>query len=411
MTFTPRELARIGVAAAMMVFGGTVIIVLMTLLMGHYNSLAHSGPKAVLDGAVLALLLGRRGRWRCVALLGIVYGLVLLVQVGIVYLPLIFAIAGLLTMLTGAAVGMVHRPVAVLLAAAVFTWAASFGTPLKIYFGTGDANEPILWGMWVAEWPLRIVGAWIGVALAWRWVAARPPLPLGEGRGEGMHEEYAAPIASQRSDDDGISTSDPQHIPGVPSPQPSPLGRGGQARGIPNAALRLGVLLAAAIVPLMLQQWTALLAINGLVLIYAWLLGPRKSILHALLGVAWGYAVFALASYLWHRDLERSLDLFRTFALRFAPMAVASIALIRGVRAVDLVRLLHRIGTPSAVLLPLAAVLRQIPRARRDVRAGLAQLRHEGVWTGPFSLLRHPRAVLGVLLFRPLHRFAVELVE
>jgi hypothetical protein len=379
MHFTPRELARVGVAATMMVFGGTVIIILMTMMLGHYNSLAHSGPKAVLDGAVIALLLGRTARWRCVALLGVVYGLVLLIQVGVAYLPLVLAVAGVVGMCSGAAAGGIRRAAGVLAAAAAFEWAAGLGSPLKIVLGTADAREPFLWGLWMAEWPLRIGGAMIGVVLAWRWAARWEPTE--------------------------------------PSPAPTrltatrPGGRADGVRGVGPAGVRLAVLLTAAIVPMAIQAWTALAAMAGLALLYALVLGRPRLVMHALLGVAWGTAVFMAASFLWHRDTERALDLLRTFGLRFAPMAMASAVMLGSVRAVDLVRVLRCVRVPGAVLLPLAYVLRQIPLVRREIVHGFALLRSQGHWTGPWSLLRNPRPVLSALLWRPLQRWADQLVE
>lgn len=60
--FSLRELSRVGTATTMLVVVGTAIVVVMTIMLGHYNSLAHCGPKAVLDGAIIALLIGRHGR-------------------------------------------------------------------------------------------------------------------------------------------------------------------------------------------------------------------------------------------------------------------------------------------------------------------------------------------------------------
>lgn len=375
MSFTPRELARVGAAATMMVFGGTVIILLMIMLMGGiYSSLSHSGPKAVLDGAVIALLLGQRGRWRCVVLLGVVYGLVLLMQVGVAYLPIVMSVAGLAAMMAGGAAGSVRRWAGVLVAAMVYEWAAGLGAPLKIIFGTADANEPFLWGMWFAEWPLRMGGAVIGVVLAWRWVARR------DESGDAVDPVTASPLTVRHKT---------THV-----------------RGVRPAALRLGVLLAATVVPMFIGRWSALLALAGLTMIYALVLGPRKLVVRAMLGVAWGLAMFMAASYLWHRDPDRALDLARTFGLRFAPMAMASAVMLGSVRPVDLVRVLRRARLPGVVLLPLASVLRQVPVARRDVTHGFDHLRSRGVWTGPWSVLRHPREVLSVLLWRPLQRWA-----
>jgi len=385
--FTPRELGRVGAATTMMVFGGTVVILLMTISMGHYNSLAHSGPKAVLDGAVIALLLGNKGRWRVVSLLGVVYGLVLLIQIGVPYLPIVLAFAGIIGAVGGGAAGMLDRRFGVLMAAGLFAWGAGLGAPIKIYFGTADQREPFLWGLWFAEWPLRIGGAWLGVALSWRGWAKPAPV-----------EAVESTTTSGEAEGGGVMSHG------------APAGRNA-VRGVRPAALRLFVLLLAAILPLVIQKWSALIAITLLTLTYALVLGSRRRVLQTLLGVLWGWAVFSAASYLWHRDTDRVIDLIRTFALRFAPMALASVVLIGTTRPVDLLRVLRRCFVPRAVLLPLAVVLRQIPQGRRELTQGFAQLRRQGLWKGPISLVRNPSAVLGTLLFRPLQRWAQHLSE
>ncbi len=379
--FTSRELTRVGAATTMMVFGGTVIILLTIMLLGHYNSLAHAGPKAVLDGAVIALLLGQRGRWRCVTLAGVVYGLVLLIQVGLPYLPFVMAFAGLAAAVVGGATAWMGRWVAVLLAAAVFEWAASLGSPLAIYLGTDDHREPFLWGLWFAEWPLRIAGAMVGVVLAWRWVA--------------------------RQEREGMDAVDSEACPLPATSRP----RRARTKGVRPAAIRLAVLLAAMITPMFLESWAALLGVNGLVLTYAMALGPRKRALYAALGMGWGAGVFMVASYLWHQDAARAADMFRTFGLRFAPMAMASSVLIGTVRPVDLLRVLRRLRLPGIVLLPLGSVARQLPQAHGEISSGIERLRQKGVWKGPATIVRHPREVLGVILLRPLQRWAAQLVE
>ena len=51
--FTRRELQRVGAAVLLMAVLGTIIIIGMTIAMGHYNTLAHAGPKAVIDGVAV----------------------------------------------------------------------------------------------------------------------------------------------------------------------------------------------------------------------------------------------------------------------------------------------------------------------------------------------------------------------
>lgn len=373
-----RDLGRVGIAATMLGFGGTVIVVLSTLALGHYNSLAHCGPKAVLDGAVIALLLGRRGRWATLALLGVVYGLVLLMQVGVPYLPVVMSVAGVVAAMAGRAMDLWRRGAAILVAAAVFEWLAGFGAPIKIWFGTADGAEPVLWGLWLAEWPLRIAGACLGAVMVRTWMAG-PDV---------QNTERVVRVAD---------------LLGTPTGRWAPSQRKAHRGG---AGVRLIVSLIAATLPLAVESWTVLLAISAAMFAYACWAGAGRHLPKVLVGVVWGWAVFAGASYVWHQDPHRVVDLVRTFALRFGPIAMASATLATTTRTVDILRALRLARVPRAVLLPLAQVGRQVPGMRRQIAAGLDELRAQSRWTGPLSIVRHPRAVLRTLLWTPLRRWA-----
>jgi hypothetical protein len=379
--FTPAELARVGTAVTMMVACGTVIIVGMTIALGHYNSLAHALPKAIVDGLVIALLLGNRGRFRCLALLGIVYGLVLLLQFGVFYLVPVMAVAGLAAAAGGRAAAVLHRPGAIVLAAILYELLAGFGAPIKIYFGTDGRSEPFLWGMWLAEWPLRIVGAGVGVMLARR----------RANRG------------------DAAATVEPEQTVGeIDMPKVSrPL----QQRGVWHAGVCTAASVAACVLPMIVQGWVGLAAIAVWYLLFALAAGLRRGLLAAAGGLFWGWLVFALASYAWHHDSHRIADLLRTFVLRFAPITFASMVLVATVRPVDLVRLLRRLRLGAIIILPLAHVARSLPEIRREMHRTITMLRNRGEWSGPISILRRPRHILRSLLAPPMRRWASALAE
>ena len=386
-TFTGHEMGRVGRAATMMIVGGFAIVMAMTVALGHYNSLAHSGPKAVLDGAVIALLIGQRCRWRCLALLGIVYGLAIVVQVGVPYLAVVLGVAAVVAAALGRASSVLSRPFAVLIAAACYEWLAGFGAPIKIYFGTGDGREPFLWGMWLAEWPLRLAGAPLGVWLAWRWM--------------------------QRRANADVSIQDwPQSTDPVDDRAP---GRANAARvpGQASAALRLIAAILACVVPMILQTWWALGTVAVAYLLYAlWVRLDWRFLAAAAGTLIVGWALYATASYLWHHDANRVVNLIRTFVLRLAPLALASLVLVSQVRPLDVLRVLRRLRISSVVLLPFATVLRSLPTARRDVQYGVEHLRQRHSQK-PVSLtmLRYPRYSFGVLFSRPLRRWAEQLQE
>lgn len=380
--FSLTELRRVGTAATMLVIGGTAIIIVMTMALGHYNSLAHALPKAVLDGAVVALLIGRRGRWRSLALLGTVYGLVLLLQIGVVYLLPVMAVAGVVAALVGRVAGLAHRAIAVILAAVVYEVLAGFGAPLKIHFGTGGAHEPFVWGLWFAEWPLRIAGAAAGV-----WLAQRSAHDVSATRGEGS--TGSTPMA-------------------VRTP---PRDRRIVARGRGAAAIRLAASVVACVLPMMLESGVALGAVALAAVAYALWAGLRWRIVHVMAGLFWGWLIFGVLSYLWHQDTGRAVDMLRTFVLRFMPLTLASLVLVTTARPVDVIRVLRRIGVGGVVLIPVAGVVRSIPRSRREMNDAIARLRHEGVWRGPWSLLRRPVRISRHLLGPQLRRWRHELAE
>ena len=89
--FAADELRRVGIAAAIAVVSPIAIVLALMPIVG-YNGLAHCGPRAVVSGATIGLLIGDRGRWRALALLGVVLGLFFgFIQPGIAPLAIIFA--------------------------------------------------------------------------------------------------------------------------------------------------------------------------------------------------------------------------------------------------------------------------------------------------------------------------------
>lgn len=373
-----------GTATTMLVVVGTAIVVVMTIMLGHYNSLAHCGPKAVLDGAVIALLIGRHGRWRCLGLLGIVYGLVLLLQVAVVYLIIVTAVAGGVAAATGRGLSILNRSAALFAAAVVYELLAGFGAPIKIVLGTPDAREPILWGMWLVEWPIRITGATIGVWSAKRWMkraAGRPATTIGQS------VTHRTPLAHR-------PTTSTVRVQGV----------------LPTAS-RLAAAIVACVVPMMLQNWYALGLIAMAYLGYAIWAGIRRYLLHVFAAMFWGWLLYAAASYLWHQDHERVVDLLRTLVLRFLPLTLASLVVVSTLRPVDVLRVLRRLRISRVILIPFAAAVRYLPQARRDVATTLEMLRQDGVWEGPMTLLRRPRTILAAVLGPPLRRWGDQLAE
>lgn len=371
--FTSKELKRVGVAATMLVVCGTVVIIAMTMMLGHYNSLAHSGPKAAVDGVVIALLIGQHGRWRCLTLLGVVYGLVLLLQVGVFYLLPVTVVAAMLAAVAGRCVEPLHRPAAIVLAAITYELLAGCGAPIKIYFGTGGRSEPFLWGMWFAEWPLRIVGAAVGV-----WLAGR------------IRRSDA--IASE-----SISTS-------------SPPSRPKNHRSLP-AGIAILMSLIACTLPLFIESGWILGLLAAAYIAYALLAGVRWGIFHAGLAMLWGWIVFGAFSYAWNRDLAIVFDFGRTLVLRFAPLTLGSIVLVTAVRPIEMLRFLRRLRLPAAVLIPFTMVMRSIPQARMTMRASIQRLRDQGHWRGPLSLFRRPGMIFRELLAPQVNRWARQLCD
>ncbi len=382
--FTLRELNRVGAAAAMMVVAGTIIIISMTMALGHYNSLAHSGPKAVLDGLAIALLMGKIGRWRCLALLGVVYGLVLMLQIGVVYLLGVMIVAGAGAACVGWLFLRIHRLTAVVFAAVTFELLAGCGAPVKIFLATRHGDEPFLWMMWFAEWPLRIIGALVGVILAQRWLARQR-----------QHSSQTSIDITRFSP--ALTTS---NVSGEVTPVLHHHGkvRLKPARGRAAAGLRLALAMLACALPMVLESWSAIAAAALLYFAYGWWAGLRKQLLGVMIGLLWGTLVFAAASFLWHQDKARVLDLIRTFTLGMAPLAISAPVLILTSRPVDLIGVLRSCFVPKVVLIPVAQIAREVPRSRQRLAHDLAALRKEGLTLGPGFILRRkmhgPRKLL-----------------
>lgn len=353
--FSPAELSRVGLAAAIILAGGIAIVLAIMPVLG-YNSLAQATPKAILDSAVIALLQGRRTRWRCLALLGVVLGMFLgFIMPAYPHLLLIMSLAALPAACVGYVVTPMSRTAAVMTAAIVFELLAGTGKPLQIYFGTADAKEPLLWGFWLAELPLRAAGAITGVWITRQWL--RQP--------------------------DAFSTRT-----GDSASPPPPLVQNGKppARGThrqPRAALCVAAAIIACTLPLTLESWAGLSCIAAAYLIFALCLGLGKTTLHAIIGMLWGWGIYAIASYLYHGDTARVIDLLRTFALRFTPMTLTAMLIFTTVRPVEIIRLMKRLRLSGYVLIPLSRVVRLLPEAGRAARA---QMKHQG----RLSVLRRP---------------------
>jgi hypothetical protein len=377
--FTIVELRRVGIAATMIVVCGTIIIVAITVALGHYSTLSHCGPKAILDGAVIAMLIGKAGRWRCLALLGIVYGFVLLLQVGVFYLLPVMAVAGLISAGVGWSISWIHRSAALAIAAAMYELLCGFGTPIQIYFATGGSHEPIIWGLWFAEWPLRIGGAIIGVWLMNRWL------------------NKCLPIAHNKNSETRLQ-------PSPLSPRQKSLTRTQSASG---AAIRIVFCIIACTLPMGIESIKMLAALALLYILYALWAGVRRGILHAIAGLCWGWLTFGVMSYLWHHDLPRVLDLGRTLVLRFLPLTLASMVLASTVRPVDLFRLLRKLRLSSAILMPLSTVVRNLPRSRRIAQQSIADLKQRG----GRRLFRKPVVAIRILLEPHLLLWTDQLIE
>jgi hypothetical protein len=377
--FRMGELKRVGSAVTMLVICGTLIIVAMTMMLGHYNSLAHAGPKAVLDGAVIALLLGQHGRWRCLALTGVVYGLVLLLQVGVFYLLPVMIFAGVVAAGAGRAMETLHRGAAVLLAATLYELLAGLGAPIRIYFGTNGQSEPLVWGLFFAELPLRAIGAIVGVVVARRWRISRN-------------------IATElETTSQSVAYANVARLP--------------KAKGRRAAAIRLTACLIACTLPMFIESTRFLGLLALLYLLFALRVGLRKGAMHAVLGLVWGWLVFGLLSYAWHQDFARVMDLLRTLVLRFMPAALSGAVLVTTVRPIDLIRLLRVLRVGGIVLIPLSSVLRSIPQSQRILRNSIQELRAQGHWRGPISAVRNPRIILRRVLAPQLKRFAEQMAE
>lgn len=337
----------------------------------------HSGPKAAIDGAVIALLIGKSGRWRCLALLGCVYGLVLLLQIGMIYLLPVMALAGIIAAGLGRLIGFAHRAAGIFVAAATYEWLASFGGPIRIYFSTGGHSEPFVWALWLGEWPMRIVGAMIGVWLAQRWL---------------VRKNVRVPHA--RTSSSSPSVLDPYRAIRTHSPA--------------AAAVRIGACTLGCILPMYLQSAVALAALAVVYLAFALSTGLRFRILTACEGLLASWILFACLSFAWHHDVHLVTDLGRTLFLRFLPLALSSVVLVTTVRPVDLIRLLDTLRITRAILIPLATVVRSIPKSRRQMRESLDAMRAEYRW---IEIARHPIRTGMILVGPQIKDWAHELAD
>lgn len=377
--FTAGELGRVGVAVTMLVALGTAIIIVQAAMMG-YNSLAQAAPKAILDGAVIAMLIGRTRRWRTLALLGPVYGLVLLLQTGIVYLPFIMTLAAVAGAGIGALFSRWHRLAGLMLAAVLYELLAGAGRPLHIYFATGGGDEPLLWIFYFIEWPLRIGGALLGVWIGWRFRAAPA--------------ERSIARSSSRA--------------AMPSGRPKVRT---QARNRISPAIKLSIAMVGCMLPMFIEPWHWLGLLAGGYLMFAVVCGLRRGVLAVVLGLVWLWLMYALASYLWHQDIDRVVDLLRTVVLRFMPLMFSAAVVAATIRRVELVRLLRRWRLSPAIVLPLSSTLRAVPVARRQFIADWALLRSSEDWRGPFTPVLRPLWVMRGLIEPQFRHWAGLLAE
>jgi len=374
-TFTKRELQRVGAAVLLIAVLGTIIILGMTIAMGHYNSLAHAGPKAAIDGIAIGLLIGRRGRWRLLGLVGIVYGLVLLCQVGLLYLLPIMTVAGVAAAAVGRVISPMHRPLAIAAAVATYELLAGTGGAVRIVFGT-RGDEPLIWALWIGEEALRALGGVIGVVVAHRMLAG-----------------WSKPRETE------LSSSD--FAPGTRRDNRQP--------GVGAAALRLTVLIGATILPLSIRHTPSLCAFAGIAVAYALWAGLRRQLVHLFLMFLFGWLVFSGLSIAWHQDLHRVTEIAESLVLRFLPMTLSAAVLVETTRSVDLLRCFRAIGMGPVVLLPLSHVVRQAPVLRREWFGSLRRLRLSS--GGRFWLLRRPREAARLLIAQPFRKLAAQLIE
>jgi hypothetical protein len=383
--FTALELRRVAIATAMMAVLGTVVIVASIVILGHYNSLAHAGPKAIVDGLAIALLMSRAdARWRSLSLLGAVYGLVIFLQIGVAYLLPVLAFAGVVGAFAGRVASPLGRTVAVLAAVIAFELFASLGAPVKIYFATEGRSEPFLWGMWALELPLRAAGASIGAWLAIRWIrrrAARPAIALPVVRLVTLSDSTCSAACDRRCE---------------------VARRCCRTRGPLDAGVRVAASTLATVLPMALHGWTALGIVAGASIGYGLWAGLRREFVGAVVGLFASFVVFGLASYAWHREPALVVDLIRSLVLRFMPIAIAGIVVVKTVRGCDLVRLLRSARLPGAITFTFASVLRELHGTAHHVKSSLASLRNV-----PFR--RRPIAAYREVIVPVARRFAERL--
>jgi hypothetical protein len=374
--YQTRELRRVAAAATLNIAGIVAVVLLLMPIVG-YNSTAQALPKSMLDGAILAMLVGSRGRWRSVALFGVVVGLFLAFVIpAIPPLALVYALAGAAAMAAGFVVDRLHRRLAVAACAGVFATLAGAGIAVQVYFASHDAKEPFLWSLVGLEIALRAVGAPVGTLIGWSWLKR-----MNERRASDDTDALARSTVARRTVRRVRMSVSPAYTLVV------------------LAAAMLGCTL-----PMFIESGWML---AGLAMSYAVLaiaVNQGRCVLSVLAVMTWGWAFYGGASYLWHQDPQRVLDFGRTLVLRFFPMATIALVMIRTVRPVAVLRLLRRARVSGAVLLPLAMVLRTVPNARREIVAGIDGMKASGQWDGRLTPLKHPirvsRGVIGPLIRR-----------
>ena len=389
--FEPRELRRVAAAVTLNISGIIAIVLLLLPIVG-YNSTAQALPKAMLDGAVLSMLIGTRGRWRLVALFGVVNGMFLAFVVpAIPPLLAIYAMAGFAAMCVGHTLDRISRQLAIVLASSTFAVLAGIGIAIQVWFASRDGHEPFLWSLVAIEIAIRAIGAPLGTIVGRRCLRA-------------------------------LTASAECRVPSAELNTASSFGIRHAALGISKRRVRMEVspaytlvVLVAAMVgciaPLLVENVWLLGAIALSYAILAIAVNQAKTVISVALVMIWGWMFYGSCSFLYHHDWHRVADFGRSLALRFFPMATIALVMIRTIRPVAVVRLLRRARVSGAILLPLAIVLRAVPNTRREIIAAIGRMKVQGLWTGRLTPVMHPIRVSRSVLMPMVMRWGTMLAE
>jgi len=377
--FESREVKRVGIASTLMIAG--VIAVVLTLLpVFGYSSLAQAFPKSIVDGGVVGLLVGLSGRWRTLILLGAVVGLFLgTVMPAIPVLFVVYGVAGLLAAFAGKSFDSIDRRCAIAVAGLVFTTIAGGLFPLQVILGTKEGDEPILWMFYGLECFVRVPGSIIGGMLAVRYLhapkRAKPAVQT-------LRQQPADAIPQTKLSDDPAQ-----------SPRRSESSKSARRKRSRDPYLAAFLLVMTVLGSTLLLAVENAMILGSVVCIYISIaLAMRKplAVVVVSLTLLWTWAIFATASYVWHQDLDRVVDLGRTLFLRFFPMTMGAVLIVSSVSPVAMFKVLRVARLPGVLLLPFSQILRAAPLLTRDIKSRSDQLRKQGIWQGRFFPLRRP---------------------